>query len=96
MSGPPVFYLKLWPTYYKQGFFNVPRRFDHLVGDEGPMALTLRGAGEVGGRINRSANRNGTARVIGRAALRDWFQAHYRQGDTVPVRIVSPRRLTLG
>ena len=96
MTAGPVFYLELWPTYYKQGFFNVPRRFDRLVGDEGSVTLKLRGHGPIDGYVNRRANGNGTARVLGRVALRDWFQENYPQGATVPVLFETPRRLTLG
>ncbi len=95
-SESPVFQLKLWKTYYNQGFFNVPRQFDHCVGDEGPVTLVLCGNGRIAGYINRSANLNGTSRVMGRAALRDWFQSNYSVGDTVPVRFETPRRLILG
>ena len=96
MSADPVFPLTLWKTYYHQGFFNIPRQFDHCVGDEGPVTLMLRGNGRVAGYVNRSANLNGTARVMGRAVLRDWFQSTYTEGDTVPVRFETPRRLILG
>ena len=96
-SARAVFYLKLWKTYYYQGFFNVPRRFDDLVReDDGPVTLTLRGNGRIEGYLNRRANRNGTARVMGRTALRDWFQANYSLGANIPVRFDAPCRLTLG
>ena len=96
VSPGPVFHLKLWKTYYGQGFFNVPRGFDHLVGDDGAVTLTLRCDCRIEGYVNRRANRNGTARVMGRTALRDWFQANYTLGASVPVRFETPRRLTLG
>ena len=95
-SANSVFPLTLWKTYYNQGFFNVPREFDHFVGDEGPVTLMLCGDGRVSSYINRSANLNGTARVMGRVALRDWFQSTYSEGDTIPVRFETPRRLILG
>lgn len=95
-SESPVFRLRLWKTYYNQGFFNVRREFDQYVGDEGPVTLMLRGNGRIAGYVNRSANLNGTARVMGRATLRDWFQSNYSVGDTVPVRFETPRRLILG
>ena len=96
MSPGPVFHLKLWKTYYGQGFFNVPRESYRLVGDEGAVPLGLSGNGRIEGYVNRRANRNVTARVMGRTALRDWFQANYTLGASVPVRFETPRRLTLG
>ena len=91
-----VFDLKLWKTYYNQGFFNIPRAFDHLVGGERAVTLVLRGNSDIKGHVNRTANRNCTARVIGGARLCTWFQRNYSEGDTVPVRFDAPFRLILG
>lgn len=91
-----VFYLKLHKTYYNQGFFNILRSFDHLVGGEGSVALVLRGNGRVQGHINRTANLNRTARIMGGVHLRIWFQRNYSEGDTVQVRFDTPFRLILG
>ena len=91
-----AFPLKLWPTYYSKGFFNVRRRFDHLVGREGSVTLVLHGNRPIEGTISRTANLNGTARIMGGADLRDWFQRTYSEGDTVEVRFETPRRLILG
>ena len=92
----PVFLLRLYKTYYNQGFFNIPQAFDHLVGGEGTATLVLRGSGSIEGHVNRSANLNRTARIMGRVPLRSWFQRNYTIGDTVPVRFESPRRMVLG
>ena len=91
-----VFPLKLWPTYYNSGFFNVLREYDHLVAGEGPLTLVPRGDRPIEGKINRTANLNGTARIMGGTALRDWFQGTYSEGDVVSVQFETPRRLFLG
>ena len=97
MPTLPIYQLKLWTTYYNQGFFNVPVAFDQFVRpDEGPVTLALDGVGEVQAQVNRSANNNGTARIMGRPALRDWFQSRYEVEDLVPLRFDGPRRMTLG
>ncbi len=96
MSGNPIFYLRLEKTYYGRGFFNVIREFAHLVGDEGPVTLVLSDGSQIAGRIDRSANQNRTPRIMGRAALRNWFQGNYSPGDRVPIRFDTPRRLVLG
>ena len=96
VSGNPTFYLRLEKTYYSRGFFNVIRKFAHHVGDEGPVTLVLSGSGQIAGQIDRKANQNGTPRIMGRAALRNWFQKNYARGDRVPVRFETPRRLILG
>ena len=64
--------------------------------DEGPVTLVLRGSQLIEGRVNRRANLNGTARIMGGADLQDWFQRIHSEGDTVEVRIRTPERLILG
>lgn len=90
----PVYPLTLPATYRDQGFFNVTVEFDRYVRqDEGPIELVLvvRGVEQrVEARVNRTAQTNGTARIMGGAELRRWFQEHYRVGDLVDVDIRSP------
>ena len=84
-------------TYYQRGFFNVTVAYDNFVRvDGGPVRLVLHDGPEIIGQVYRTANGNGTARVFGNAALRDWFQEHYTQGDVVPVTFESERRFRLG
>ena len=98
MNARPVFHLELHQTYYDQGFFNVIREFDRYVRpDDGSVVLVLGQNGrEIGARVDRRAQSNGTARILGRAALRDWFQEEYEVGDIVPVRFDAPDRMTMG
>ena len=92
----PVFVLRLEQTYYDQGFFNITVDHDRYVGAEGRVELVLGEGATAGGRIDRNANTNGTARIRGGAPLRAWFQRGYSKGDSVPVRFRSPRILELG
>lgn len=92
----PAFLVKLGATYYEKGFFNVPRDADCFVGQEGSLELTLGEGKSIEGLIRRCENPNGTARIHGRAALRDWFQANYPRGGVVVVRAISPQNLALG
>lgn len=96
LSTVPTYQLRLHPTYYRQGFFNVPREFDHLVrADEGPLQFTLRPEGTVlTGRVDRKANRNGTARIFA-PGLKTWFQSHFQEGEIVDVTFQSERELVL-
>ena len=98
MDVRPVFELTLHATYYNQGFFNVVTDFDRYVRpDEGPVVLVLGNRfQEIEARVDRSANRNSTARVMGGAPLRRWFQTHFQVRDIVPVRFEAPDRLVLG
>jgi hypothetical protein len=82
-----IFVLTLQPTYFKQGFFNVVRDFDRYVrSTDGPVRLRLEPGGiVVEGKVNRSVNQNGTARVLGGTSLRDWFQANFEPMDKIAV-----------
>ncbi len=97
MRASTVFLLRLEKTYYEQGFFNVKRSFDNLVrSGNGPITLQLAGGESILGHVNRRANRNGTARVMGRVPLRDWFHQNYAVGDAVPIAFEGPNLLSVG
>ena len=87
----PLFRLTFEKTYYRQGFFNVTVDFDRFIRPtEGPVELVLGTSGlEVEGKVNRRANQNGSARIMGGSKLRDWFQAHYSPGDVIDVDLSS-------
>jgi hypothetical protein len=94
----PLFKLTLEKTYFNNGFFNVKTEFDSFVRrSEGPVELVLGKAGlRIVGHINRSANRNGAARILGGRYLRDWFQANHSLGDVVDVGLSSPDSIRIG
>lgn len=93
----PTFTLTLQLTYYRQGFFNVVVDFDRYVRTkEGPVRLKLGRTGEeIEGKINRHANQNGTARILGGVKLRDWFQANFKPMDSVAVDLSSAELIVL-
>lgn len=84
-------------TYYAKGFFNVKVAYDsHIRKTEGTIAIQLGPRGRViPGKVSRTANLNGIARIFGGAALRDWFRAHFEQLDTVTVEVVAPEHIVL-
>ena len=89
--------ITLGETYYKRGFFNVGVADADRIGDDRePIAILLPGGGRVDGYIDRRAQGNGTPRIIGRSALRDWLQSNYRERDTVPLEIITPTCIRLG
>jgi len=93
----PSFTLTLHQAYYRQGFFNVPRAFDRFVTQE-EMAITLAldGFKRIEAKVNRSANLNGTARIMGGVPLRDWFQANFELRSAINVEIESPIEMRMG
>ena len=84
------FELTLHRTYYEKGFFNVPVACDGRVrSSEGEVELVLGASGKITGKVYRTANTNGTARIWGGVSLRDWFQRHFAQGAIVHVEFTS-------
>jgi hypothetical protein len=89
--------IELRKTYYRQGFFNIRVEHSRLFGAQGE-AIEIYCAGRrapVIGTINRTAQQNGTPRIMGHAALRDYFHTHFKAGDQLVLRIESPRRARL-
>lgn len=93
----PIFTLTLQRTYYDKGFFNVTVDYDHYVRpDEGPVGLELGPQGQlIEGRLDRHANQNGTPRISGGSALRDWFQTNFQVMELVDVDLSSLDRIRL-
>lgn len=95
MSGK-TFPLILHKTYYQQGFFNVTRDYDRYVrSTEGAVDIVLGNQKRITAKINRSANPNGTARIMGGVELRDWFQENFQINDEVNVIFVSGDEITI-
>lgn len=76
LVAAPYFILTLQETYHKRGFFNVPVGVDRYLGkDDTPIKIYCgREKLAVTGTINRTANTNGTPRIMGAVPLREWFQ----------------------
>ena len=93
----PIFNLKLQPTYFKQGFFNVVVDYDRYVRtSDGPVRIRLgRNGGEIEGVVNRKVNNNGTPRILGGPPLREWFQRNFKPMDTVAVDLASQEVIVL-
>ena len=91
------FQLTLHKAYYAQGFFNVPVEVDKGIGPDEERIVLLLGieALEIEGKVNRRAQPNGTARIMGGSALKHWFHEHCEQGEVLAVRILSPTRMVL-
>lgn len=97
-STMPVFKLTLHKTYIAKGFFNITLEYDQYVSpSEGPIELLLgTSAHTIQGRIDRSSNLNGTPRIHGGTALRDWFRRQHQLNDVIDVDLISPDRMKIG
>lgn len=93
-----TFNILLGHAYYNQGFFNVGRENSELLGiDNATINIQL---GSIGGTmilgyINRTANKNGTARIMGGKELRNWIKINFKANDTMKVDIISPIEICL-
>jgi ribonuclease VapC len=87
----------LQKTYYQQGFLNIPVEHDKLFGSHHDKIdiFLEEDANSFDGVINRTAQRNGTARVLGHSQLRDYFRSRFRPGDSVFVVVESPQKIRL-
>jgi len=97
MSTLPCYKLVLHKTYYDKGFFNLGVAVDRYIrSDSGPITIRL-GESKFGieGKVDRNANLNGTPRIFGGSALRNWFFKHFQLKDVVEVRIVSSTEVWL-
>lgn len=95
-SSAKSFPLTLQETYYRTGFFNVGVPYsNHFAGDQADITIYC-GAEKlvVHAKINRTANTNGTPRIMGGVPLREWFQKR-KPMDIVAVTVLSPNTITM-
>ena len=92
-----TFHFTLQRTYFRTGFFNVGVSAQRFLGSDGETIELFLGDAlrPVLGTINRMANTNGTPRVMGGTALRDWFQTSSREMATISVQVISPTSIRL-
>ena len=90
-ANDPVFVITIGRTYFRQGFFNVPRAHEPgFAADGGLVEIRLPGRDTpLQAKVNRTANLNGTPRIMGGPRLRDWFQKTTRVGGLIRVRVQS-------
>lgn len=92
-----TFQFILQPTYLRSGFFNIGVSAQKHIGSDGETIELFFGKSQqpVLGTINRRANTNGTPRIMGGVALRDWFNKEARELDKIHVQVFSPTSIRL-
>jgi len=92
------FEITLGQTYFNQGFFNISIEFSELFGaDNSNIEIHL---GEkldstINGYINRTANQNGTPRIMGGKKLKTWINQKHKLNDLLQVEIISPNAIII-
>jgi hypothetical protein len=87
-----TFEVKLGKTYYNQSFFNVSKKNSDDFGSHNALIEIQLGDNYkyiIEGYINRTANNNGTPRIMGRKTLTDWIQKNYKLNDILIVNIIT-------
>ena len=87
-----TFQVKLGKTYYNQPFFNVSIKYSEDFGDDNAMIQIQLGDNSkniIQGHINRTANNNGTPRIMCNKTCTDWIQKNFKQNDILKVDILS-------
>jgi hypothetical protein len=75
-SRQTTFQIRLGAAYYNQGLINPGTDASHFLGDDGDPVIVYLGneSEQVDSVINRSANANGTVRIVGNnRRIADWF-----------------------
>lgn len=85
--------IPLGQTYYNQGFFNVGIEYSEMLGANSEIIdiqLGTNGSSVIQGYINRTANTNGTPRIMGGRELRNWVRSKFQIDEIMKVDIISP------
>lgn len=99
VDGRPVKVLsvKMGATYWEKGFFNVGVDGTDALGADGQTVEIYCGdaAEPILGTINRRANPNGTPRIFGGKALRNWIQANLSRDTMMLVDVLTTTAIRL-
>jgi len=90
--------ISLGRTYFNQAFFNVTTGHSNLIGTDGSaIQIQLGNNSErtIQGYINRTANSNGTPRIMGGQAYRTWIQDNFNLNEIMKVDIISPNSIRI-
>lgn len=93
-----TFQISLGKAYYNQGFFNVKQKYSNLFGDDKEQIHIQLGIDTdkiIQGSINRTANKNGTPRIMGRRELTSWIKSNFNPNDIIKVDIISSNSIRL-
>lgn len=91
------FLVEVGKTYFNNGFFNVPASCGNLFGSDKALLNIYCGVERtpIPAWINRRSVASGAPRIMGGAALRDWFQRFCSVGQTIEVRVLSTSEIWL-
>lgn len=99
-DGPKAnneFEVRLGKAYWDQGFFNVGVKYESLFGKhQSPLDIFLGSDNRaIVGYVNRTANPNGTPRIMAPVAMKEWFHRNSKLGGTVIVEVIDKKQIRL-
>jgi|SRR5690554_3447724 len=92
------FEILLGSTYFNQGFFNISKEYSNLFGsDNANIDIHIDESIDkpLKGYINRTANKNGTPRIMGGKELKSWINENHKLNDLLQIEIISPVAIKL-
>jgi hypothetical protein len=98
MTANKTLEIKLGSAYYNQGFFNINMANSGRFGNDNStieIQLGFKPIKIITGYINRTANTNGTPRIMGGKELKDWIQNNFQFNELMKVDIFSPVSIRL-
>lgn len=93
-----VIKIVLGKAYYTQGFFNIRKKDEHKFKEHlSKINIYLQGPDKeaIPGQINRTANTNGTPRIMGGNKMTKWIQANHKKGDILTVELINSSSIRL-
>lgn len=84
-------------TYYNNGFFNLPIAVYNLIALEHgiEIEIILGTTGVTTGHVNRTANQNGTPRIMAGNEYTQWVQQNFKLNNILNVEILTPTKIRL-
>ena len=90
--------IDLGKTYFNQGFFNIGKKYSDKIGaDQMTIEIILGKNSEknILGYINRTANKNGTPRIMLGTSYLEWIHDNFRENEKMKIEILSPVSMQL-
>jgi len=85
--------VRIGEAYYNQRFFNIRKKHSELFAKNHlePIKIQLGENNEkyIIGKINRTANSNGTPRIMAGIEYKNWVQKNFKMGDIFKVEIIE-------
>lgn len=85
-------------AYYNDGFFNIRKRYSELFGSDLSKIKIQLGDNNtdiIEGYVNRTANSNGTPRIMAGKNYTEWIQNNFNQGDIFKIEMINSHYIIL-